>query len=126
MADGPLNEFAGAALRPPEPPASAFRDSLDRLREISDRMRDPSGNHDVLSLVLEYAAAQFGRVAIFMIRDDSAVGMARRGFGGSPSADAPGPEEIELFTRQLPEPFGAALAARRGVCAALGPRVSPP
>jgi hypothetical protein len=116
-----LGEFAGASARA-EPPPPAFRASLDRLREVSDRMRDPSGRHDVLSLVLEYAASQFARVAIFMIRADTAVGMARRGFD---TAEGPGPaglEELELSTGELPEPFATALAARRGACGPLGLR----
>ena len=66
-------EFAGVTPRPQVPPPPAFRASLDQLREVSDRMRDPSGQQDVLSLVLEYASAQFARVAVFMLRGDTAV-----------------------------------------------------
>jgi hypothetical protein len=72
---------------------------------VSDRLRDPSGSYDVLSLVLDYAAAEFGRVAIFMIREDLAVGMARRGFDPVGAPGVAGLEEVELFTSELPEPF---------------------
>jgi hypothetical protein len=116
-----LCELAGAPPRAVAPHGTASRASLDRLREVSDRLRDPSGGYDVLSLVLDYAAAEFSRVAIFMVRDDTAIGMARRGFDRVDPAAAQG-EELELPTRQLPEPFAAALAARRGVCGPLGTR----
>jgi len=117
-----LSGLAGSASRAPAPPGAASRAALDRLREVSDRMREPSGRHDVLSLVLDYAASEFSRVAIFMIRDDTAVGMARRGFDSLATSSQPGLEELELLTSELPEPFGAALAARQGVCGPLGPR----
>ena len=116
-----LVEFAGAAAAASAPPDSSSRAALDRLREVSDRMRDPSGRHDVLSLVLEFAAGQFARVAVFMIRDDGAVGMARQGFESAAGGHDPGPVELELLTGDLPPLFGRALEARRGVSGELGP-----
>ncbi|MFP8881308.1 MAG: DUF4388 domain-containing protein [Myxococcota bacterium] len=70
-----------------EEPASG----LQRLREASRRMRDPEMRGEVLSLVLEFAAQSFSRVAIFMVRDETAVGIAQLGL---PSAGGPGDDEF--------------------------------
>ena len=61
---------------------------LRSLKEVSERLRDRSTHGEVLNLVLEFASERFRRVAIFMVRDDEAVGIAQRGL-----ADAGGPDE---------------------------------
>jgi len=58
---------------------------------MSERMRDPVVQGDVLTLVLDFAAESFSRVAMFMVRDEIAVGMAQRGL---PSGDGPNDDEI--------------------------------
>jgi len=55
----------------------------------------------VLNLVLEFAAESFGRVAMFMVRDDVAVGIAQRGL---PAAGGPGDEEFRELRVSLDEP----------------------
>lgn len=62
-------------------------EDLERLRVLSERICDPSMHGEVLSLVLEFAAHDLDRVAMFMVRDAAAVGLAQRGLdrGGGPS-----------------------------------------
>jgi hypothetical protein len=81
---------------------------LQRLRETSQRMRDPDTRGEVLSLVLEFAAESFSRVAIFMVRDETAVGIAQCGLraaGGPDDDDFCGLEipvaEVEWFVRVI-------------------------
>jgi hypothetical protein len=80
-----------APARSGVPPASASAPELQRLREISARLCDPATRGDVLNLVLEFAADRFRRVAMFMVRDDVAVGIAQRGL---PAAGGPGDDEF--------------------------------
>jgi hypothetical protein len=93
--------------------------SLRRLKQMSDRLRDPSVRGEVLSLILEFAAESFSRVAIFMVRDDVAVGMAEAGLAraGGPSGDAF--REISISADE-PAWFRAVLEHREGFLAPPG------
>jgi hypothetical protein len=71
-------------------------EGLARLQEMSERIRDPRMRGEALSLVLGFAAETFSRVAIFMVRDDTAVGMAQRGFDLADGPDDDGLRGIEL------------------------------
>jgi hypothetical protein len=73
------------------------RAHLDRLGQLSTRLRDPSSRGDVLNLVLDFAAEIFRRVAVFMVRDDVAVGLAQRRL-----ALAGGPAEPDFQGVSLP------------------------
>jgi hypothetical protein len=64
---------------------------LQRLKQTSERLRDPSVRGEVLPLILEFAAGLFSRVAIFMVRDEEAIGMAQSGL-----ASAGGPDDSEF------------------------------
>ena len=79
-----LGGGASAPRRQERPRDSA----LLRLKQASDQLRDPSSDGDILSLVLDFAAETFNRVAIFMLRDDAVAGIAQRGLdraeGGEP------------------------------------------
>ncbi len=74
----------------PEPAVDGAEIGLRRLRETSERMRDPAMRGEALSIVLEFASESFSRVAIFMVRDDRAVGIAQIGLPstGGPEDDA--------------------------------------
>jgi hypothetical protein len=136
-AGGELREalLRSAACGPPKSPISrrsapgasvsnasgdrAVAENLFRLKQMSDRLRDPSARGEVLSLILEFAAESFSRVAIFMVRDDEAVGMAQSGLA---RADGPGDEafrEISITARE-PAWFHAVLDRREGVRAPPG------
>jgi len=64
---------------------------------VSARLRDPSSRGDVLRLVIDYAAGSFERVAIFMVRDGEAQGVAQIGM-----AAAGGPDDVDLRTIRFP------------------------
>jgi hypothetical protein len=68
----------------PAPPAPAG--DLKRLRESSARIREGASQGEVLPQVLAFAAQTFSRVALFMIRDDQAIGIAQSGL---PTAGGP-------------------------------------
>jgi hypothetical protein len=88
---------APAAVRAPAAPTPAGRDELRRLKDLSARLRDPSTRGEVLNLVLEFASECFRRVAVFMVRDDVAVGLAQRAL---PSAG--GPDDAALRALRIP------------------------
>jgi len=89
---------------------------LRTLRALSERIRDPANHGDVLKLVLEFAAESFARVAMFMVRDEVALGIAQIGLprGG-------GPEDAQFREIDLPvseaEWFRQVLASRSSLCA---------
>jgi Domain of unknown function (DUF4388) len=71
--------------------------SLRRLKQVCARLRDPDAKGDVLSLVIEFAAEIFSRVAMFMLRDDVIIGIAQSGL-----ARAGGPGDDELRRLRMP------------------------
>ena len=99
---------------PPSGPAAAPRPadaklagaSLQRLKQVSARLRDPATRGDVLSIVIEFAAEIFSRVAMFMLRDDVIVGIAQSGL-----ARAGGPGNDELRRLRMPAKDSAWLRA---------------
>jgi hypothetical protein len=93
--------------------------SLLRLKQMSDRLRDPSVRGEFLSLILEFAAESFSRVAIFMVRDDVAVGMAEAGLS---LADGPSGDAFREISIPADEPawFRAVLEHREGIKAPPG------
>jgi len=74
-----LDRTASQSVPAAPPVATLPPDTLARLRELSARLRDPSSQGDVLSLVMGFAAESFSRVAMFMLRDAQAIGMAQVG-----------------------------------------------
>ncbi len=97
--------------------------ALARLKRASERLRDPSTQGEVLSLVLDFAAESFARVAMFMVRDEVAVGMAQRGLPPTGGPDDERMRAIELAPDAMPELFEAVLERRAAHRAAIrGPR----
>ena len=97
--------------------------ALARLKGASERLRDPSTQGEVLTLVLDFAAETFARVAMFMVRDDVAVGMAQRRLRPTGGPDDAGMGAIEFEPGAMPELFEAVLADRAPRRAAMsGPR----
>jgi hypothetical protein len=93
--------------------------ALARLKGVSDRLRDPSTQGEVLTLVLDFAAETFARVAMFMVRDDLAIGMAQRGLPPTGGPDDARMRAIELGPDAMPELFAAVLARRAALRAAI-------
>ncbi len=71
--------------------------ALRRLHETSARLREAATRGEVLPLVLRFAAEHFARVAMFMVRDEEAIGMAQLGL-----ARAGGPDDAGLRSLHLP------------------------
>jgi hypothetical protein len=61
-----------------------------RQRAVNEALRDPASQGEILERVLDFASGRFGRVALFMVRDDVAIGMAERRLAdaGGPSGSA--------------------------------------
>jgi len=91
---------------------------LERLRAISDRLRDPATLGDVLRLVLEFAGESFARVAMFMVRDHEAVGIAQRGLSEAGGPDDAGFRELVV---PLAEPAWFRRVLESGAAQRCGP-----
>lgn len=72
---------------------------LRRLKELSARLRERADRGEVLPAVLEFAAEQFRRVALFLVRENDAVGMAQRGLTGAGGPDDSGIRALALPAR---------------------------
>lgn len=108
----PLTRRRSSAPRTPGvPPAevSQREPSLVRLKQISERIRDPSSDEDVLKIVLEFATEIFNRVAMFILREDKIDTIAQSGLdrAGGPGENEPAvisfrrDEQPEIFRRVL-------------------------
>ena len=97
------------------------RDALGRLKRLSERLRDPSSQGEVLTVVLEFAAEHFARVALFMLRDQTLQGIAQDGLAATGGPDDEGMRGVELEGDSMPELFQVVLETRtphRGAMAA--------
>jgi hypothetical protein len=63
---------------------------LSRLREVSAELRAAAPRGEIIPVVLRFASELFGRVAMFLVRDQLAVGMAGHGLerAGGPDDSA--------------------------------------
>jgi hypothetical protein len=108
------NGVAAPEPRQPRQSNGAAASNLTRLKKMSERLRDPSVRGEVLSLILEFAGECFARAAIFMVRDDAAIGMAQSGLGR-----AGGPDDEMFCEISIPahEPawFREVLERREGI-----------
>jgi len=90
-------------------------ENLRTLRAVSERIRDPANHGEVLKLVLKFASERLSRVAMFMVRDEMALGVAQIGLprGGGP--DDAQFREVELPAADV-EWFKSVLDARTSLC----------
>jgi hypothetical protein len=114
--DACTRERGGSDL-PSSAATSLSPDGLLRLKEVSARMRDPSSSGEVLTHVLHFAAEMFSRVAMFMIRDETARGIAQVGLPKAGGPDGRGLRGVILPHRE-PAWFRRALDSHGPVCAA--------
>jgi hypothetical protein len=115
--DSPVRESAiGERAESAAGPAIGRNDShseLQRLKQTSARLRDPSVRGEVLSLILEFAAGLFSRVAIFMVRDDEAIGMAQSGLTSAGGPDDSEFRQVSISTNE-PARFRSVLQSGEG------------
>lgn len=90
---------AGAAI-PSDRRGAISPDSLRRLKDATKALTEASSRGEVLPLVIRFASEVFDRVAMFMVRDGTAVGMAQHGL---PTCG--GPDDHDL--RELAYPCDA-------------------
>jgi hypothetical protein len=88
---------APSSPAPPLPATPEAQADLARLRDASSRLRERARQGEVLSNVLSFAAQSFSRVALFMLRDATLVGIAQIGLG-----KAGGPDDAALRDVHLP------------------------
>jgi hypothetical protein len=98
-------------------PGSISPDTLTRLKEVSARMRDASSKGGILSQVLQFASEGLSRVAMFMIRDGTAQGIAQVGLPKAGGPDQRGLREVALPDRE-PAWFRRVFDSRSPVLAA--------
>jgi len=110
--DGPSGADGKAPARSSASPNDAHSD-LQRLKRTSERLRDPSVRGEVLSLILEFAAELFSRVAIFMVRDDEAIGMAQVGLAKAGGPDDSGFRQVSIPANE-PSWFRSVLQSGEG------------
>lgn len=115
-----LRAWSGRAgpRRPARDPIGGASPDAARLKAASARLRDPASRGEVLPLVMRFAAETFSRVAIFLLRDDVAVGMAQLGL-----ARAGGPDDDALQRVAIP---AAGCGWIRRLCESRAPVQGPP
>jgi hypothetical protein len=90
----------------------------DPLDDISKCLRDPRSRGDVLTLVLDFAAERFRRVAMFMVREEEAVGIAQRGL---PQAGGPDDAAFRGSSVPLEDPAWFRKVIQTGAAVCSGP-----
>jgi hypothetical protein len=102
------------AERAAAPAPSGPSEELASLREASARMREHAQQGEVLPSVLAFAAQRFARVALFMIRDPLASGIAQLGLAKAGGPDDAGLREVHFESRE-PAWFRDVLESRQPV-----------
>jgi hypothetical protein len=86
---------------PRSSPSDSFSpESLSRVKEVRARMRDSASRGEVLAQVLQLASETLSRVAMFMIRDDTAQGIAQVGLPKAGGPNERGLREVTLPHRE--------------------------
>jgi hypothetical protein len=84
------------------PPSRLTAQMLSQLREVTDALADASNRGVVLPLVIDFATRSFARVAMFMLREGEAFGMAQAGLSRAGGPDDKGLAEIRVEARSIP------------------------
>ncbi len=97
--NSPMPSVSGASPVAPAADAAApvLAPAPERVNEVMERIRDRTSGADLLMLVLDFVAESFSRVAVFMVRDGAAIGLAQRGL-----SLAGGPDDAALGEMRVP------------------------
>ena len=80
----------------PAAPDGQSPDELRQLEAVPEALADASSRGEVLPMAIRFAAEIFERVAMFMVRGDSVVGMAQQGLPNAGGPDEEGLRQVEL------------------------------
>lgn len=112
-----LAPLAQRRVSPPRAEQPQRDPSLLRLKQISEQLRDPPSDRDVLGCVLDFATEMFNRVAMFMLREHTIDTIAQRGLDR-----AGGPQEgsvISFRRDEQPEIFRRVLDRRSALVSSM-------
>jgi hypothetical protein len=111
-------DLAAAQRGAPERAPGGTR-GIGRLKQVSAELREAVTRGEIIPVVMRFAAEHFARVALFLVRDELAVGMAQLGL-----ARAGGPDDAALRDLAIPaqEPawFRSVFARRASVRGPIG------
>ena len=99
------------------PPGLDPSEALARLKEVTARIHMPGARGEVLPEVLRFGQQVFSRVALFMVRDGQAIGIAQAGLAKAGGPDDAGLRAIQ-FDGQEPGWFRRVLGEGRPIAAA--------
>jgi hypothetical protein len=71
-------------------------DAFEDLKRATSRLRDASRRGEVLGVVIDFASQHFRRVALLMVRDGVAIGVAQHGLSVCGGPDDHGLRDFEL------------------------------
>lgn len=86
-------------------------DALRKLRDATKALTEASSRGEVLPLVIRFAAQVFSRVAMFMVRDGTAVGIAQAGL---PLAGGPADAELRELAFRCADSSWMAMVLEQG------------
>ncbi|MBW2241967.1 MAG: DUF4388 domain-containing protein [Deltaproteobacteria bacterium] len=95
-------ELAGEILRACGREAPSLPLAVEDLREMSLQLRESAASGGVLPRVIEFASRIFSRVALFMVRDDEAEGIAQCGLPLAGGPDDAGIRGQSLHVSECP------------------------
>ena len=97
LAEGLRRDVAAQRAGSAPPAAAASGDArLRRLREVSAELRQAAPRGEIIPVVMRFASELFGRVAMFLVRDQLAVGMAGHGLERAGGPNDSGLREVAL------------------------------
>jgi hypothetical protein len=89
-------------------------DPMARLKEASKRLREAAPRGEIIPVVMQFAAEHFSRVAMFLVRDEKAVGMAGLGLEKAGGPDDAAVEHVVIGAEE-PGWFRTVLAGEGAV-----------
>jgi hypothetical protein len=97
LAEGLRRDVAAQRSGSAPSAATASGDArLRRLREVSAELRAAAPRGEIIPVVMRFASELFGRVAMFLVRDQLALGMAGHGLERAGGPDDAGLREVAL------------------------------
>ncbi len=77
-------------------PADLSPETLERIKSVSERLRNREASGETLRIVMHFALESFRRVALFMVRDGVVHGLAQLGLPRAGGPDDAGVREVAV------------------------------